>query len=58
MGWLPCGNVDVGWVALSHKLTGVGLFPQNVLKKFKLAEWFVAFCFVAVPSSQGLKAKA
>lgn len=48
----------MGWVALSHKLTGVGLFPQNVLKKFKLAEWFVAFCFVAVPSSQGLKAKA
>lgn len=51
-------HVDVGWVAWSHKLAGIALFPQNVLRKFELAEWFVTFCFVAVPSSQGLEAKA
>lgn len=50
--------VDVGWVARSHKLAGLALFPQNGLKKFKLAERFVALCFVAMPSSQGIEAKA
>lgn len=45
-----------GWPGL--KLAGIALFPQNVLKNFKLAEWFVAFCFVAMPGSQGLEAKA
>lgn len=52
--WAGC-HVDVGWVAWSHKLPGVALFPQNVLKKFLLVEWFVDSCFVAVPSSQGLE---
>lgn len=51
-------HVAVGWVAWSHKLAGVGLFPQSVLKKFELAVWFIAFCFVAMPSSEGLEAKA
>lgn len=36
-------------MAWSHKLAGVELFSQNVLKKFELAEWSVAFCVVAVP---------
>lgn len=51
-------HVGVGWVAWSHQIAGVELFPQNVLKKIELAEWFVAFCYGAVPSSQGLEVKA
>lgn len=44
-----------GWVAWSHKFAGVELFHQNVLNKFELAEW-LAFCYVAVPSSQSPEA--
>lgn len=45
----------VGWVAWSHKFTGVELLHQNVLNKFKLAEWLDTFCYV--PSSQSSEAK-
>lgn len=37
-------HMGVGWVAWAHKLTGVGLFPQSVLKKFKLVVYCFLFC--------------